>query len=367
MEPCPSCSAPTRTGAKFCTSCGYRLGDDPAPTAEVDPTEAAERSPSDPPDDGDELDLRTQDEPATSLEGSAPENVAPGVDPELLPAESDSLADAEPADAPVDPPADQVLSSAWPASSSTSWPTGWGAIGAPDPPAAEPADPEGSNVDESSSAVEGWPPFPSTPAPDEAGPSPNVAEAESEPTQWDDHSVEGNNDGSAAPEVFTNQADQTDADSGLADDPPPAALLWQPSTDPFSDPEPALPFDVDRESAEADAETPDRSGLADRAVTLLDELRSLLPELVSEPAGDLRAVANDLDATHHEASAVYDDLSALRDAATAARDRPRDIDALVDVAARADVVLALADAYDRLNDAAARAISELRRITDGGA
>jgi zinc ribbon protein len=104
---------------------------------------------------------------------------------------------------------------------------------------------------------------------------------------------------------------------------------------------------------------PIEAGAAERALTLLDELRSLLPAVMaSAPASASNgAIADALAAA---LAADNDDLVALRAAMDRARERPKDIDTVLDLSGRVDAVIALLDAYDRLRAAAETTVTQLR-------
>jgi hypothetical protein len=100
-----------------------------------------------------------------------------------------------------------------------------------------------------------------------------------------------------------------------------------------------------------------------RAASLLDELRGLLPQIA---AGDAVADASDTGS----ASAVADRLAAARDESgdfaslrrtlESAKQNPRDVDTMLDLVNRADRLLALLDGYERLTGEIDDAITQLR-------
>lgn len=100
----------------------------------------------------------------------------------------------------------------------------------------------------------------------------------------------------------------------------------------------------------------------ERALTLLDELRSAIASLGPGSPVDTSSVISDLEVAVTPPGAMApDDLSQLRDALFAARDRPRDLDTIVDLTGRIDSLLALVIAYDRATAAIERSLKTLRQ------
>ena len=122
---------------------------------------------------------------------------------------------------------------------------------------------------------------------------------------------------------------------------------------------------VERNAADGhDRPVPTRSGL-ERATALVAELADLLPTLV--PSGEGRAaaiaaeVADDLAAVRAENDpATEDAFRSLREVLANATGRHRDIDAMLDVMGRLNVIVALQDAHDRAVAAIDRAVARLR-------
>jgi zinc-ribbon domain len=112
---------------------------------------------------------------------------------------------------------------------------------------------------------------------------------------------------------------------------------------------------------EAVAAAPAAARPVDQALSLLDQLRALLPAVMTESSASTAAPNPDLaDAL---AAALADDdeeLSGLREAMERARERPKDIDTVLDLAGRVDAVIALLDAHDRLRAAAESTVAQLR-------
>jgi hypothetical protein len=118
MERCPNCGAPARPGAKFCTTCGYRL---PAaapsePTPEAGGRAAASTASSWPPPPTSattESSASAQDQTTDPSQGSDEVIAMPATAPE---ADADATAEAgSEADSGTDAEStDSVLSSSWP-------------------------------------------------------------------------------------------------------------------------------------------------------------------------------------------------------------------------------------------------------------
>ena len=307
MERCRNCGAPARVGAKFCTTCGYRL---PEPTAATDDAPASFDRASDSPAEGSGADPSTQDDapsPESTPVATADSPDAPLAAPDDADASDTGVAgDGPTGDAAAS--ADRVLSSSWPTPTATSWPSGW------DTPQ-ELREPDST-----------------TPGP-EAGPG----------ASWPSHSTDTADD--AQPE-----ADPT----AIA---PESGGTLPPAIPPGDDDEIGLA------SSELDVAPtePREADQVARAIALIDELRALLPTLATAPPVDLTAVAADLEAAlTADAGQGPVDLADLRAAMLAARDRPRDIDTVLDLVGRVDAVLAFLDAHDRLTAAAERAVAALR-------
>lgn len=333
MERCPNCGAPTRPGAKFCTTCGYRLtvGADDVPTAapddavghdEVDPgantwatsiaAPVIAASQSLDADAATESGVATEDGLVPSATDGSPATAAVDADNPPMPrvASEDEAAAVDEREPEV---ADQVLSSSWPAADAASWSSGWGSprATAEPPTAAVATDPDGG--DRGTSA--------STPAPWASGTWGSRTEAPAEPVAL------GPNVDDTVPPAAAVVVESDDAGTGKVLNGDGADVALAP---------------------------------AERAAALVEELRALLPALTAAPELDAEAVAVDLQAalpTDPDAAASDRDL--LRATLRAVRDRPRDIDAMLDLAVRADPLLALLDAHDAALDAIDRAVAAL--------
>jgi hypothetical protein len=301
MERCPNCGALARPGAKFCTTCGYRLtgsvGDTSSAAPDAAPAETAgvETPPDQPPDatldPPDESQAPPSDDPLAAgpvASDDVPTSVAPP---------GAETSGGEPTDA------DQVLSSSWPEPPASSWSSSWTSSSSGD-------------LD----AVSSTPPGDAEP----------VAEPVSEePTSADASAVAPDAGGTLPPAMSFD--DQTMSSS--------ASDAW------------AMPPSHDEQS----------SPLAD-ARRLIEELHALLPALtVSSPDVDREVIAADLQTARDLlATAAADDETGLRAVLQAARDRPRDVDAMLELSSRTGSLLALLDAHDHATTAIERAIAALR-------
>lgn len=97
-----------------------------------------------------------------------------------------------------------------------------------------------------------------------------------------------------------------------------------------------------------------------RGMSLVEQLRDLLPAIVlSEPA-TMRRVASDLSAARAEASAMpQEDLDHLRSVLETSRDNPRDIEALMQLGKHAEELIALMRSFERFSGAVNQAVGEL--------
>jgi hypothetical protein len=114
-----------------------------------------------------------------------------------------------------------------------------------------------------------------------------------------------------------------------------------------------------RESARAQAAEGD---VVAKGMSLVEQLRDLLPAIVlSEPA-TMRRVANDLINARNEANVVpQEDLDRLRGVLESSRENPRDIDALMQLGRHATELLDLMESFERYTGAVDRAVAELSR------
>ncbi len=305
MERCPNCDALARPGAKFCTTCGYRLtgsvGDTVSATPDAAPAETSgAETASDQPLDA-ALDPPDESPPAPSDDLLA----APPAPPDDLPTSVDTPSAETPGGETAG--ADQVLSSSWPEPPASSWSSSWSSP-SPDDPDAVSATPLDADEPVAGST--------SDPTPEE-------------PAIADDGAVSSDVDGTLPPPVPLD--DQT-LPSSIPD-----AWAMPPTHD-----EPSSPV--------ADARR------------LIEQLHALLPSLTaSSPDFDLEPVAADLQTALDDLTiADSDDQPGLRAALQAARERPRDIDVMLELSSRAGSLLTLLDAHDRVATTLERAIAALR-------
>jgi hypothetical protein len=310
VDKCPNCGQPSRPGARFCTSCGFRLPERPveaetspltrspfATTSTVAaswwPTSAGSgqtESAGDQPPTPDESST-PEEEPATAMEESATENAA---------------TTAETAPEPASPEPNPIAD--WPSS-----------------PGYEPP------VDAPSS----WDTQPPTAA---AGTVP----------------VEADEFAASVDELASDDAatDAGEADGQVEDLTVAEAPVWADQPESAEEPEP---------SPTAVAAADDGDTLA-RARSLLDELSALLPSLAAPAAGsavDVAAVAAELVAARDEAGVPQDQLDSLMSIVETARARPRDIDVMLDLSRQVDAIAALKTGYDRCRGAIETALTQL--------
>ena len=297
MERCPNCGASTRTGAKFCTTCGFRLAD-AGPAADPGET-AADSAPVDAPNATAGWPAPLDDAALAASETASTTDVSSNADDAPAPG-PDSPADAE-APGGVD---DQVLDSSWPVAVPSAWSSGWDTA-----------------------------PTPSTDAPNPPLSDPDVAAHADPSPDWMTVAVDHE------PDASTDQ----DAEPGTV-----GAL---------PDPD-AAPIDAAREEPIPSEESATSTDAAARAVSLVEELRTLLPALTA-PAPNVASIADDLEAALAADGDDAADRSALRSALLAARDRPRDIDTVLDLTGRVDAMLSLLAAHDRAVAAIERAVGAL--------
>ncbi len=310
MERCPNCGASVRHGAKFCTTCGFRL-----------PEELGEATSS-----GDAEATVGGVAAETPLAAAAADVGGP-----QDAVQSGDFGGAERGGTETPGPLGEVLPG-WLSASTATWGGGWRPSAEPESePEAPLAAPEaGTGTTEAGGGAEPIP-FPSV-----------------RPTQVEVPSI------GDAPDDAAAVADEDAAATALADpDVAPAAQAA------LAEAPPAVVTDgVTARDAPGD--------LLARVNGMLDELRGLLPALVAapqapEPGPDVEAVASELEsARHHGDASRAREFEALRSALAAASDRPRDIDTMLDLVGRLDAVIALQEAHDRYAAVIDRAIATLR-------
>ncbi|MEA2523126.1 MAG: zinc-ribbon domain [Thermomicrobiales bacterium] len=377
VDKCPNCGQPSRPGARFCTSCGFRLPErpvEPEPSSlsrspfATTSTVAASWWPSS---------SGTADQPQPAHEDQAVDSIgavdsAPPAPVEAT-AEEPALIDAQPEaahDAAVEDSA----------------------------PAAEDSEPTSSASD--SAPFPQWPSFPSYGSSDD-GPASSWGSPASSET--DDSAANRSDDLAAAVEEIADRwagsGEQTDQSQDLAEAPVeipdadvPSGQVVSPEPDDVeagpkdigdsgkptwsAEPEAVAPFAAASGAPTDGVETAVAGGaivtggqltagdsLA-RARSLLDELSSLLPALAApsagESAGDLVGIAAALAEARDDAVAQQSQLEALTAVVDTARARPRDIDVMLDLSRQVEAIVALRAGYDRLLAATEDALSQLR-------
>lgn len=100
-----------------------------------------------------------------------------------------------------------------------------------------------------------------------------------------------------------------------------------------------------------------------RAASLLDELRALLPQIAAGDAVTDSGAGAASSAVAHRLAAARDqagDFASLRRTLESAQQNPRDVDTMLDLVNRADRLLALLDGYERLTGEIDEAVTQLR-------
>lgn len=324
MERCPNCGAPARPGAKFCTTCGYRLPvtipvtDQPDTAGQASSTAASSWPPPLQRDDAAANDQSGAAAPATDASEDTTETSftipVTSSDDDSSGEQSDtaaaSVTETDTASVSETAPeesasTDSVVSSTWTAGSASST---WGSA-SPDPAA---ADADTNQVDVSA--------------------------------EVDEVSVEQ-----------TGQSDDTGTSAAVTEE----SIVVD---------EPASQYEGWSSTVVEELAPPsaDHGTNVARATALLDELRMLLPVLNTGTTSDVgERVANELEAALSGTREEGDDRAALRSALTEARDNPRDIQTILGLSQQADAAIALLDDYDRLVSAVRHAIHTLRPSPSG--
>ena len=388
MDRCPNCGSSVRIGAKFCTTCGFRLPSE-APAA---PAAAPSRSPFD-----------TTSTASVSSRWPTPEP-APVAPPAPEPSPVPEIAEAE---APIPQTAELMPPSATPvedAAAFTGWPAygsgfgsrpGWNEEQSAETESPLPADLTGeSDVKSVEDAIFAWtgtPPEtePAAPAESNEADSPavadNDAESSSDSLAWFESIEPENNpvDESTMPEqvaetIENAHSEEYEAFLGefeqTASDTPPVDSELTPveveSVDGDSTGEPAV---VDTSalanapvaaSAVAVAASGAISGdPAERAAALIDELKVLLPRLggSSATAGlNVDEIVAELTSARTSSEEEKANMQSLRAAIATAQARPRDLDVMLDLVSRSGEIAALFMAHDAYAEAIDRAVEKLK-------
>ena len=361
MERCPNCGAPVRVGARFCTSCGYRLtptdsdAAPPAPavagagTGSADrpettwsgqmeasgdgmDAEPASRSPWAPPESG-----VAEGDPSQS-EGAWPAPDAPPAPVWTVPAQRSE----EPQ--PEDPFADweeEVAEEDQPAEPDEGEPAA-----SQDAPVATESE---AGIAESPLAADGDAVAAEEPAMWERTPEPSAAEVETVLWSSDRPATDAGaamtasagplGAGEPAPEPVTAEEVVDEADVPPAPDIPAAMVASEPAGTPAAEGDPLA-----------------------RAASLVEELRAVIQEARSGggSAADAWRVADELAAARAAEAVMEPSFATLREALASARGRPRDIDTMLDIVGRLDAIVALQEAHDRYAASIDRAVAALR-------
>lgn len=372
MEGCPNCGVPVRPGAKFCTTCGLRLRDD---TGELTATEGVTDASEDAPvfdavgamAAADWSAAEARDEATVASAGDAGDRPVGGGVSDLRPVAShtDELDDAA-----WRPPQDATATVAADGDGRLTMPSGAEADDATPNRDGTPAwsvgvagsatdvfDDEVPSVgeeDEASTVASGW---------DEA-PSPVAGYDATVEAIFPGSGTDGDHDAATAAASMSDH-EETPMPSDRApfdtDDPTTGG------TDPFETGAAAWAMpggatDPATEAAGADGVERARSLVA-RASDLLGELQRLLPsmEAAATPvsAYDPEAIAEELEEALRATSEGVD-IASLEAVLVTARDQPRDIDAMLQLTARRDDLIALYEGYQRSTAAITAAVSALR-------
>jgi hypothetical protein len=322
MDRCPNCDATVRPNAKFCTSCGFRLPN-PAPVLKPEPEVRPDgwRSPFATTSASYEHNQSwTAPIPAPApvpapMLVPKPEPVVPPAPVEVAPVEA-----AAPADDPT------PVFAGWPNFSTSSIP-------AEDDATVPPA------VEDSAAHLE---------AADEEAPAETVETAPLEANASAEPEVPA-----AEPPVEPIPAEPVAAQPSSPEAEPGPTPLPEAGENPADNPTEPIP--VMAQIAKSD--------IVQRALGLVDELRSLIPNLRSATGsdhGDAAAILTQAGAGNSDSG----DLSALRAAIETAANRPRDIDVMMDLISRAGAIQDLLAERDRYADAITRALAAMGDTPD---
>jgi len=418
MNDCPNCGSPVRPGAKFCTTCGFRLAEgdssdwaaaeqeqptfDPVgslaasawadarqPAPDQSATSAADDSATDAPV-ADRPAADAWNDPTWQVETTVPSTDAAAVmtddqatEQPAATGDSDRAADwaapaAASADAEAEPLPGDVRSFSFEQ--------------ADEPPAADRQVNESTEEPASLASDQGEQPAPvsSTDSADQpdhmdqadtAGPLSSTEEQADDawrPTRGadegdalaiDEDELASAVEAMAAPDErdpFAPDAGTTTNDAAWMRDADASAAVVAEETAWDEDQETAQPAwdDVQETAALATATTAATVVAPEswiRANQLFDELRDLMLELAASPPAEGEAdraeISRELAAV--QPSEDDDDFADLRQAVQAARDRPRDIDTMLDLSLRLDSIGRLLDEHDRAMQAIDRAVMAL--------
>lgn len=425
MQRCPNCGAAVRPGAKFCTSCGTRLNLDQASAPAAESTWGASATTDETlvatPAVTPETSPETTDTTAatdTDAAGSIVNDPETGVDTGSSAAQGADAVTGSPWRAPTtdavtesearDAETTEAASTAESTTSPTSWTWAQRSPSTPEPEATADAEAEAADVaataPKETTWTSRWPTMggaeePTTGATDATGEEspadrfaegleaePTVPETEAEPEEAATTEIE-ETDATELEETAASTTENVPAETSpstswtwgqpVAEEPEtvtesetivPAASITE--EDAATAPDVATwdePIAVAAAVATAgEAGEMDEDSARQRAATLLDELRALLPQIGASATVAVAAsettiaagsgVADELARVRDEAG----DFSGLRRTLESARDYPRDVDTMLDLVNRADRLLALLDSHEALRQSVDDAISQLR-------
>lgn len=381
MERCPNCGSATRTGARFCTACGFRLPDIEAPAARS-PFATTSSAPST------WSPSTWSAEPDAAINGHVAEPNAVGGQPaavqEIEAAEAlANVPDAAPgADASMTAEPESIAVPTGSGDETALNGTGWLVDRSSDEQAmqVEPARDEVAG-EQADAAPEGnwwgggeqpsWPPVGTVPyappPPTDDAPmtfstlqseEPNTEVIAAAMARWSgaetdaEPSTEPSEDFADPTPAISDSAEPQQADEAMSDarDEPVAAEL------------PEKPVDAESQVAVTDSPSGEQSAL-ERATALVAELQSLLPSISSaHPASS--ATSPDLLAALQQATGEapdQKDIDALSQIVAAAQGRSRDIDVMLDLTSHASTIAALISAHAAQRAAIAQAVAALTR------
>lgn len=373
MQTCSNCGVAVRPGAKFCTACGTRLNDVESNTGgasswgvstPVEDTPAAtvpsedDSTPEQPVvDERSETAPDATSTPSTAWTWGSTETDNPAERIPVTQTDNDSAASSSGIDdaaAPASGPAsNQPFQWSWGSSSATETEEtrGSGEPSTDETLSSQPADADGGNDDDTPQSAE----VIVAPSADDdrAGREEREAELADAAPPYDWRQSVTYTYKEKSPTVDSSAVDMPAEDGSDA----PASTL-------FADSDGYGSGMVD-ETGTTDAQT--------RAVELIDELRSLIPTLgataaiastdVAEPGGsvfDREGAIGDIVSDLERATNGIGTSDDLRAVLEAAQSRPRDMDVILDLVARAGSLIDLLDERDRLAAAIERAVSSLR-------
>jgi hypothetical protein len=352
MLRCPNCGSSVRSGAKFCTTCGFRL---PVATEEI-PESGPSRSPFDLTTSSPVSPRWQASDTPTSENGSATPPAAAEPEPPGDAPAADAVAGVAVSSEGSDPSATSGSSfSGWPAfgeesGANSSWDVAAEVV--PQPAPSEEAGPAAAetNVEDAVAAWSGGAAASTeTPVAEQAVDS----SGETEPTSVDTEDSGGDSWQTSVQPAPADQADDNASEPGVAEPITVEAAASEEEQSPASQ-EVAIPLQAGAIGV---------SDAQQKAIQLIDELRGLIPALGGAAATSNTedgGVAADLAALLDGQEADAERFQSLRAAVATAQARPRDIDIMLDLVSRADVIAAMIAAHDRYLAGIESAVARLR-------